>query len=599
MEVAGLVFGAIGFVDQAIKNGTTIAKVFRDSSTAGKQVLNTTQRLEAQRYTLDLWQRTWNSKAQQRAKATLEDGFRDLWGMDGYEMITKCLAQLSVKFGEASRALKSIDPDSFDGFTTLQVDSADKSRSTSPSQQLSAPTSGHSSQTSLELRKRWYRRLSPSDLKSLWKRKSLSESSSSNLVETPETKLQLAQEAVQQKLSPGTKFKWSILLKEQLRALINDIDDWLSLLQSLSTQCELERASTTLSGGQTTNPSSIRAAARALYNALQSNLSRHDVDFKLERERADSVYFERLFGRVEYIDTTDHSFKFPLLVSNSQNKSQPFLLLAEAIYPSTTAASALSLEKISTIEEIVDGIRDGVATTQDSPASLLFKSQHTVIVVHGISGSTRFSPIIQDSFTRCSFAELLRAEAKVAPLVACWKRLQLACVIAISVLHLYETGWISEHFETNDFHFFGSPNIQYDELRGIAPYVSASSSQADFSASPFDCLKKNQLPQSLLGARDVRLAGLFHRLGIVFFELGRGVQYREIFKEASPSESDVLLEIEKIPFGRPYRDLVSVCLTGSLYATSVMNLDRQFNTVVIEKLTRLEQHFSAILHGEL
>jgi hypothetical protein len=78
MEAAGLVISALGFVDLAIKNGTTLARVFRDSSEAGKQVVNATQRLEAQKYTLELWQRTWNKKARQRYKDNLEDGFKDL-----------------------------------------------------------------------------------------------------------------------------------------------------------------------------------------------------------------------------------------------------------------------------------------------------------------------------------------------------------------------------------------------------------------------------------------------------------------------------------------------------------------------------------------
>jgi len=76
---------------------------------------------------------------------------------------------------------------------------------------------------------------------------------------------------------------------------------------------------------------------------------------------------------------------------------------------------------------------------------------------------------------------------------------------------------------------------------------------------------------------------LFHRLGIVLFELGRGVQHREIFKKGEQSESEVLAEIEKIQFGRPYRDLVKVCLTGSLYATSAINIDRHFDRAVVEK----------------
>jgi hypothetical protein len=322
-------------------------------------------------------------------------------------------------------------------------------------------------------------------------------------------------------LLPGTKFKWSLSLKEQLRSLINEIDDWLALLQTLSTQSEIERTTTSGTRSKSDNPSSIRAAARALYTALHVPTG-HNLNFKLEKERADSGYFERVFGPVDYVDQTDRSFKFPLLVSSSKDGDEPFLLLAEAIYSSALTA-VLPLEKTNTLEEIVAALKTGKPRLYEPPATLLFKSQHTTIVIHGITGTTAFSPVVAEAFSRCSFAELLRAQGGVDPFVACWKRLQLACIIVISVLYLYETGWILEKFETNDFHFFGSVDSQYDELNRISPYVSALTLQTDLTATPFDCLKRNQLAQSLLGARDVRLGILFHRLGIVLFELGRGV----------------------------------------------------------------------------
>ncbi|KAF2494482.1 hypothetical protein BU16DRAFT_589361 [Lophium mytilinum] len=614
MEVAGLVISAIGFVDLAIKNGTTLARLFRDSSQAGKQLVNATQRLEAQKYTLELWQRTWNTKARQRHKDNLEDGFKDLWGEEGCEMALKCLAQLNVKFGEAFRTLRSIDLDNFEGDTSIEKGPSQQSLPPSPMKETSSnsvsrspsvsgrssPSSKPQTQKKPESNPRWYKRLSVSDPNGIWKKKrnlSIASTAEGPADETA-AKTKLAQEVLQQKLSPGTKFKWSISLKEELRSLVNDIDNWLALLQTISTQCETDRTTKSAAGNKPDSSSSIRAAARALYTALQVP-NGHNLDFKLEKERADSGYFERVFGPVDYVDQTDRSFKFPLLVSSSKDVEEPFVLLAEAIYSSAITTPVLPLEKTNTFEEIVAAIKTKQLKPNEPPASLLFKSQHTTIVIHGITGATTFSPLIAKAFSRCSFAELLKAQVGVPPLVACWKRLQLACIIAISVLHLYETGWISEQFETNDFYFFGSANSQYDERNGISPYVSALASQTDLAATPFDCLKKNQLPQSLLGARDVRLATLFHRLGIVLFELGRGLQYREIFTDQLPTEGEVLVEIENIPFGRPYRDLVKVCLTGSLYATSVVNIDSHFNRVVIEQLTRLEQHFSAILHGEL
>jgi len=56
--------------------------------------------------------------------------------------------------------------------------------------------------------------------------------------------------------------------------------------------------------------------------------------------------------------------------------------------------------------------------------------------------------------------------------------------------------------------------------------------------------------RTLLGSkRDERLATLFHKLGIVLFELGRGDHYRNVFRwRANPDEHAVLAEIDKISF---------------------------------------------------
>ena len=182
--------------------------------------------------------------------------------------------------------------------------------------------------------------------------------------------------------------------------------------------------------------------------------------------------------------------------------------------------------------------------------------------------------------------------------MARWERIQLACIIAISVLHLYETGLLSEQLETSDFYFFGTADIHYKESSQISPYVLPSSPKSPVQ-TPFDCLKSDCNGQSFLGARDERLATLFHRLGIVLFEIGRGIEFKSIEStmefdtdagsSMAPEDlelmkrSKVLKEIEKIPFGRSYTDLVKFCLTGKLYATSAMNIDSKFNEAVVER----------------
>ncbi|CAI6338534.1 unnamed protein product [Periconia digitata] len=271
--------------------------------------------------------------------------------------------------------------------------------------------------------------------------------------------------------------------------------------------------------------------------------------------------------------------------------------------------------KIKTMEEILAALKkaNSEATTTanlisgaKSSEPILLQCSRTVIAIHAIP----ILSITNQTAPRCTYTELLEAESAIDPLIARWKRIQLACIIAVSVLHLYETGWLSENLEMADFLFFGTANSHYHLHSCMAPYISPKDPKPHMQ-TPFECLKGAGDPQTYLGARDQRLATLFHRLGIVLFELGRGMDYRTIaamsneeYAGLKPEDiemlrkSKVIQEIEKIPFGRSYADLVKFCLTGRLYATSLIDFDRRFNEAVVEKLGRLEMHFSAILEDE-
>lgn len=75
-------------------------------------IVNVVVRLEAQKYTLALWNSIWTRKALRGSDGSIEVNLQELWGEDGYTTILECLGQVLVKFGEASRALKTIDTES-------------------------------------------------------------------------------------------------------------------------------------------------------------------------------------------------------------------------------------------------------------------------------------------------------------------------------------------------------------------------------------------------------------------------------------------------------------------------------------------------------
>jgi hypothetical protein len=104
MEVAGLVFSAIAFVNEAIKTGTTLARIFRDCDEAGKRIHDVTVRLDAQKYTLVLWRRAWEAKASPKKPAggPWRMATVSCWGKGGYLKVTRPLAQLNCTLARPS-----------------------------------------------------------------------------------------------------------------------------------------------------------------------------------------------------------------------------------------------------------------------------------------------------------------------------------------------------------------------------------------------------------------------------------------------------------------------------------------------------------------
>lgn len=176
------------------------------------------------------------------------------------------------------------------------------------------------------------------------------------------------------------------------------------------------------------------------------------------------------------------------------------------------------------------------------------------------------SPLLKStSGPRCSLSELIEAGPNIDPFLVRWMRLQLPCIISNSVLHLSETGWISQHLDIDDFYVLGPPGPQYTETVRIASIVASSKQMSSSSKTPFDCLQRPQLSHILRDHRDERLAMLFYRLGIILFEIGRGREHSEIFGQtalgcAGPSPmsdaSIILAEAGKLPLGQTYRKLV-------------------------------------------
>lgn len=236
-------------------------------------------------------------------------------------------------------------------------------------------------------------------------------------------------------------------MKDELRTLLGEIDDWLRTLQDLAQRCE-ESRDIGVAQDVDSNPKRIRTAAKALYSALldQSNTASSNccVEFKLEQERARSDYFDRSLGSIDYIDEGGTPLKLPLLVTGPDGKPARVLLVAESIALDPVSIGLQRLRIETSLENVVSHLVNTPATGTYTSIALSSPRVNHSIVIHGIP-----DPNPQPQSAPLSFDDLMRAQSTLDPLIAGWKRLQLACTIAVSVLHLHETGWISDHLRSN------------------------------------------------------------------------------------------------------------------------------------------------------
>lgn len=399
-----------------------------------------------------------------------------------------------------------------------------------------------------------------------------------------EDQARLAEQVLQQKLSPGTKFKWSLVLKDELRALQGEVDEWLTQLQTLAKCCE-ENQQMHNQGATNPNPKIIRKAAKALYSALldrnpnPGSLCR--VDFKLEKERADSGYFDQSLGPIDYLDVGDRSLKFPVFVTSPQNGKERVLLVAESIAPSATSRALERLQTVSSLEKVRDHFANASETGSIESVLLPSSGVNHSIIIHGIRNPRLVQAYGGADTALSSFTELMASQPSVDPFLSRWMRLKIACTVAISVLHLHQTGWISDQLQIGHFYFIPAQEGFFPlEPNDVGTFVTHPTRQAPAEdSSPFDCLRRPGRLSSLLVEQEQDLTKLFHQLGIVLFELGLGKHYQDLWGKESPgalsssgkqqsswslNKEGILAEVDKIPFGRPYRDLVKLCLAGSL-----------------------------------
>jgi hypothetical protein len=586
MEIASMVLSGLTFVDQAIKSGHSLAIIARDYRDVGDRLVSSWVRLENQKLSLETWDNIWKAKASFTTDG--EEGYRRIWGDRGYTAVLECLGQVRRNLGLSRKILTRIDPQSLAAMVS------------------SRPLPSSSTSKAVPLRKTMKDRL-----KAFLPFKRNGGSSVVAERNQSQHDLQMAAAAMEasENISAGTKLKWTLAVKEELISFLNETDEWLRQLHEISKLCARERAL----GNQITNPFDValrvRKAAKDLFTAIQKPhhppLSQ-SIDFKLERERTDPEYFNANPDAIPFLSRGKNSLIFPLSIRNTEDENTRIAIVAEAI----TEAGGVSASTLQQrpFGEIVQCFLDLELSNalQHPKGEVLHKSGSDCIVVYRVPDGAS-SPTSNSSIqtVRVSLYEFLEAQQNIDPFLSSYKRLQLANLIAISVLHLYETGWVWYALNPDDILFYGPAEAQCDEYSAVAPFISVKDpnarphSPSRHPVSPFSSLQAPELPDFLSFTRpDAKLSNLFHELGILLFEIGRGKpiesciernKFGNVARGYGPDQRDLrtllLQEIDKIDLGysKPYKELVLACLSGQFCISPIKTIDESFHYNVVEK----------------
>lgn len=587
MEIAGLVLSGLTFVDQAIKSGHSLGIIAREYRDVGDRLVSSWVRLENQKLSLSTWDNIWKAKASFDTDG--EEGYRRIWGDRGYTAVLECLGQVRRNLGLSRKILTRIDPQSLAAMVS------------------SRPLPSSSTSKAAPLRMTMKGRL-----KALLPFKRNGDPLVAELRNQSQHDLQMAAAATEasQNLSAGTKLKWTLAVKEELISFLNETDEWLRQLHEVSKRCARERE---LGNQITTSPFDValrvRKAAKDLFTAIQ--MPHHlpppqSIDFKLERERTDPEYFDANPDAIPSLSRGKNSLIFPLSIRNTEDEKTRIAMVAEAITEAGGVSAGNHQQK--PFGEIVQCFLDlelGNAL-QHPNGEVLHKSGSDCIFVYRVPGaasSPTSDPSIQT--VRVSLYEFLEAQQNIDPFLSTYKRLQLANLIAISVLHLYETGWVWYALNPDDILFYGPAEAQCDESAAVAPFISVKDpnarprSHSRHPVSPFSSLQTPELPDFLSFTRpDAKLSNLFHELGILLFEIGRGKpiesciernKFRNLARGYGPDQRDLqtllLQEIDEIDLGysKPYKELVLACLSGKFCISPIKTIDESFHHNVVEK----------------
>jgi len=586
------------------------------------EIMITREALKRAHYSLELWSRKWKDKAgiprtgsKDPAPSTNDAKLIRIWGKDGVDHILTLVCQMESEFREAHSIMRSLD---------VETSFKPKTRDTLSASDFSVPRHRH--------------RLSPSRFSDSFKNLHWSFARRHARQVTPRNIIIKDEEHKPKILK---KIMWSVYIKERLRQHTTLIGSWLQDLRRLAKESFEEQAR--LQGQHMNSPPAASAypqhhdpifgeidrgpnidrtverAAETLYLSLTKfpNLLPDNVQLALMNTRDSCTKVRRLVADDKlFAISPGESYKFPLLLPGDPlSRSQ--IVVAECLptrlsretYRQIKLDEAYSLPEIATLDIIFQLLRVGPREDyQDYVRGqrMLITSEEGLLILHPCH---RFAQGMHN-ISQVSLSQVLSRLPK-RDLSSYRNRLAMASTICSNVIELYESGLLPFDLSSDTIHAFepsfSRAHFSHDEAETL--FVPVTDTNKDRAAvqlpSPFDAIHR-QYEQALI-SNEARVSLLFHRLGIVLFELGRGRSAKHFFAAAffapqtytqdGKTATAVFGEIDKICFGRSYRDVVKLCLTGSLYVNVVTDVSGGFNRLVVEKLKHLEGVMERIVEG--
>jgi len=552
MEVVGIAFATLGIFDQAMKRISAIHTLVKSSKDIGRSIIRAETALAAEKTFFEFWIQKWEQQLSGSVAnsgtnhpCASEERSKELQRTESrVAVIVKVVTEMSEGIKSADAILRKYDPRpppatvSCNGGGTLD----------------NGKLLGNQGTTITE------------DSQSGIQNVLVKENNLRTLFSTvTESNILIAKE-IQRNIKSGKKLSWS-------RCAQRELDDTLKLIKrarerlivvssTLDNPTPPESNPKPLDSGNVTPVKlleKIRRAATSFYNTLpEKNVQIELALVENRTEVPDLPAYVTLAGKV-----VTESIKFPIYVHpRQQNQSSSKFAVIES----------LDIAQRNKFDDATNGTsRKRAKPAEDATASIyrveMFEDDDQFHIMHSVTVDIKRIP------PQTTLASLLEHPPVLETARYVWKRLELAHLLALSVLHFYDTGWLRNSLCSHDIMLYGSSKTCLSGKGTLLPVIRTPSEPlkvdangsiiSDIRERSFAALYENDplrqlFPSSLFD-------NFVHDLGLILLEIGFEKPLHLLDIDGSEYDDATLLTslrnlAERTKLGRSFKELIRLCL---------------------------------------